>query len=361
MGELVTVLGSQSDGQWIQWVKDTIKKSTHEITIQSAKALSDESDLKSSRVLLVCDLNEIGRDPQIDDWILKLKKKSNDENKMILSGYYFAIITRSQNDWYTKTYARYLCLCLNAMGADIIGKPLLEFLPNYVNLKAWQKKIQGDLKDIAEQLVHKLVEKIIVTEHVRIFKPKILVLHASKEGISNTLSVWRLTEKALNKLGGRFEVKEIAIERGSITDCIGCPFDVCIELAKKLDCTVGGQFVEEIMPALDEADAVVWLCPNYNDTIGADLTSVINRMSGFYRSRDLSQKRFYAIIISGNSGTDAVANQLVGALNLNKGFALAPNFCLTDIAAEPLSVLENSDLNDRVFDFARRIYRHLCE
>lgn len=361
MEELIAIVGNQEDVVWQEWLSNVMVSSAHDVWIVPATTLDETSVLPAKKVLIICDLNEIGRDSEIDRWILKLRKKANEDNVLPLEGYYFGLVTRSKSDWYTKTYARYLCLCLNALGADIIGKPLIEFLPNYVNLKTWQKRMNGSLEEVARQLIHQLIHKIIVTEHVRIYRPKILVLHASKEGISNTLSVWRMTEKALKKLSPQFIIKEIAIERGSITDCIGCPFDVCIELAKALSCTVGGQFVDEIMPALDEADAVVWLCPNYNDTIGADLSSVINRMSGFYRSRDLSQKRFYAIIISGNSGTDAVANQLVGALNLNKGFALAPNFCLTEIASEPLSVLEKEDLQLRVEGFASRIYAHICE
>ena len=58
-------------------------------------------------------------------------------------------------------------------------------------------------------------------------------------------------------------------------------------------------------------------------------------------------KAFYAVIVSGNSGSDTVAKQLIGALNINKGFQLPPNFVIMATANDPLKVLEIEGIEDK--------------
>lgn len=360
MGELIAIHSDYADSSWLRWVKSALENISPSITFYRATAaqMLRREELCHKRVLFICDLNEIGRDHLIDNLLLAWKKKLGSET---LKETYCGVVSRSHSDWFTKTYARYLTLQLNAMGATIIGKPLVELLPGFENLMTWQKKVHLPLETLAQNRIADLAERLASVSYPKMVRPNILVLHASKENESNTLALWRLVEAELKAKESSVNIREIYIERGSITDCIGCSFEVCIEEAKNLSCVVGGQFVSQIMPALDWADAVVWLCPNYNDTISADLMSVINRMSGFYRYYDLSQKRIYGIIVSGNSGTDAVAHQLVGSLNVNKGFVLPPKFCLTEIASGPLSVLEKEGIRDKISKFSDLITTELCE
>ena len=308
------------------------------------------------KLLFLCDLNEIGRDTGIDALVAKWKKAN-----LRLTEVYIGIVSRSMNDWHTKTYARGILLLLNDLGATIIGKSLVEILPNFENFAAWQKNDPSSLESIASGRVSNLAVRLAASQLRKKAKPKLLVLHSSNSKTSNTLALWRLVAEELAVHDCCSDIREIYIERGSITDCIGCPFDVCVAHAKRLSCVVGGQFVEEIMPAMTEADVLIWLCPNYNDTIGADLIAVINRMSGFFRTQELSSKVVYGVIVSGNSGTDAVANQLIGSLNLNKGFTLPPNFCLTEIANNPLSVLEKPNIREKAKVFSAKIKDEICE
>ena len=105
---------------------------------------------------------------------------------------------------------------------------------------------------------------------------------------------------------------------------------------------------------MEKADAIVWICPNYNDAISANLMAVINRMTLFIAKAPLS-KTVFAIIVSGNSGGDSVARQLIGAMNINKGFRLPPHFALHATAHDPGEIWQVSGIGAKAAAFAAEI------
>ena len=66
-------------------------------------------------------------------------------------------------------------------------------------------------------------------------------------------------------------------------------------------------------------------------------------------------KKLYAVIVSGSSGTEAIATQLIRALNMNKTFQLPPDFTVSAIANDRGSIFEVEDIESRAKDFAERI------
>ena len=48
---------------------------------------------------------------------------------------------------------------------------------------------------------------------------------------------------------------------------------MCLHYGEQGECFYGGVMVQEVYPAIREADAVVLLCPNYNDALSANLTA----------------------------------------------------------------------------------------
>lgn len=347
------IYSNQCETKWLSWLKTCVKIPS-EVIWENSLRLQSVKCIQTDALIFVCDLNEIGRDEGIDQLVKAWRSQS-------LRGKTIGLICRTQNDWHTKTYARIMALIMNDLGAAVLGKALVEILPDYDNFSAWKKSSHMSLEEIAMSRISDLIQRMADFTHKKDEKPKILVIHSCSEKTSNTLALWRLVEASIQKKAPQVEIQERYLARGSVTDCIGCDYKVCIGEAQKLNCVVGGQFVDEIMPSLEWANAVVWLCPNYNDTISADLIAVINRMSGFYRTRDLSHKSVYAVIVSGNSGTDAVANQLLGSLSLNKGYMLPPQFCLSEIASDPLSVLGKRGVQEKAEAFAGNILEHLCE
>ena len=113
--------------------------------------------------------------------------------------------------------------------------------------------------------------------------------------------------------------------------------------------------VQEVYPAIRESDALVLLCPNYNDALSANLSACVNRLTALYRSVSFQEKAVFAIVVSGYSGGDIVASQLVSALGMNKGFQLPPRFCLLETANRSGEALTLPGIDTRLDAFARRI------
>lgn len=113
--------------------------------------------------------------------------------------------------------------------------------------------------------------------------------------------------------------------------------------------------VEKVYPAIISCDVLVMVCPNYNDAVSANITAFINRLTAVFRTHDFSRKRVFALVISGYSGGDIVAEQIIGAMNFNKNFILPGNFALVETANNPGSILSVENLEEKAAAFARRI------
>lgn len=303
--------------------------------------------IKGQKVLFCFDLDGFGD----DTGIYKAIKKALDEDPLAFYGTTAALLVISKTDYFTKRFAQSFLFNMSIRGVNFIGHPLMEIVDGYQNLKTWQKTLHFPLEKIAERLLHQLLERL--EEHgVKKYKnPKILVLHASQDQTSNTLTLWKTVSKHLEDLSP----KVLHVENGTIVDCKGCGFTQCIHYSESNSCFYGGQVILEILPAIEEADIVIWLLPNYNDAVSAMLTAVINRMTVLYRRKVLHDKSVFAVVVSGNSGGDSVACQLIGALAINKGMFLPQGFLLNAIANDPGTVLSIDGIEEKAKAFAMRI------
>ncbi|HCS10928.1 MAG TPA: NADPH-dependent oxidoreductase, partial [Clostridiales bacterium] len=59
-----------------------------------------------------------------------------------------------------------------------------------------------------------------------------------------------------------------------------------------------------------------------------------------------------SIIVSGFSGSDVLAQQLISALNINKTFMLPPKFALMETANNPGDVEKIENIRERAKEFA---------
>ena len=113
--------------------------------------------------------------------------------------------------------------------------------------------------------------------------------------------------------------------------------------------------VEEVYPAIIDCDVLIMLCPNYNDSINANMSAVINRLTALYRKTKFYDKYFYSIIVSGFSGSDIIAQQLISALNINKTFILPPKFALMNTANNPGDFEKIENIREKARVFAQNI------
>ena len=181
---------------------------------------------------------------------------------------------------------------------------------------------------------------------------KVVALHASSRKTSNSFLLW---DQVRQHLEPSAQIREISLRNGSMLDCRGCPYEECLHYGENDGCFYGGIMTEQVYPAILECDVLIMICPNYNDAVGANLTAFINRLTSIFRVHDFSRKRVYALVISGYSGGDIVAEQIIGALNFNKAFILPAGFCMVETANDPESIMAVPDIRLKAAAFADRI------
>ena len=102
-------------------------------------------------------------------------------------------------------------------------------------------------------------------------------------------------------------------------------------------------------------------CPNYNDALSANLTAFINRLTALFRQTRFYDKALFSIVVSGYSGGDIVARQLIAGLNMNKSFFLPGRFSMLETANDPGEALALPGIAERLDEFAARIRNTLLD
>lgn len=272
--------------------------------------------------------------------------------KPLLAGARGGILIDGQSDLFTKDLARRIAFAANRCGCMFPGKPLVEACPDLHNFVVRSGLWQCSREEAYQISCRQLAEKLLTFAPVSVPRPKILAIHASNHQTSNSLSLWQMTAE---KLRGRAEIEEISIRNGQIWDCRGCKYEACLHFGEQGDCFYGGVMTEKVYPAIVRSDVVVLICPNYNDSVSANIMAFINRLTSVFRVKDFSQKRIYALIVSGYSGGDLVAQQIIGAMNMNKNMILPPHFAMLETANAPGEILQVPQIKEKAAKFAAAV------
>lgn len=308
-----------------------------------------DAPLRGRRLLFAVALDEGGVNPGLCALLSFLRTHPG-----ALEGCVGGVLVDGPGDLYTKSTAGELILAANGAGCAFPGRPLVEAVGSLSNFAVQAKNGACDLQTAYRRAVSDLVHRILSFVPPKPERPQLLVLHASSRRTSNTLALW---EGVASRLDERFQVTEVGLRNGTLEDCAGCPYTTCLHFGEQGGCFYGGVMVREVYPAVREADGVVLLCPNYNDALSANLTACINRLSALYRATSFTDKAVYAVVVSGYSGSDIVARQVIGALCMNKGFFLPPRFALLETANDAGSALRLPGIASRLDSFAALISR----
>ena len=331
---------------------EIVKIATENCQLTMIKTIKDfPVNLQNKKIIFAIELDECGFNLPLFEMLLKLKERGDDSllNSMAV------MIIQSSSELFTKSTTQKIVFLANQMGCRFPGHPAVEATYNLDNFLTWQKTYNLPLVEIYQEKAKELVEKL-TEENLRLInRPKILVLHSSFFKTSNTLMLWKMVKENLSEE----DIREFHVENGTVVDCRGCSYKTCIHYSEEKSCFYGGIMVKEILPAIEEADCLIWLCPNYNDAISAKLMAVINRMTVLYKRVEFGNKTLFSIVVSGNSGSDCVAAQLIGALNINKGFRLPPYFSLTATANDPESIMDVLGIGQKAKKFAENIKREI--
>lgn len=307
--------------------------------------------LHNRRILFVTTLDESGINPAMYQLLAQLRTHPD-----YLEGSIAGVLVDGAGELYTKAMGRDLVLAANGAGCIFPGRSLVEATGSLRNFTVQAKNADCTVEEAYQLAVDDLINRIMDFEPPRQTQPKVVVLHASSYRTSNTMALWSRIKQMLPP---HCDITEIGLRNGAMEDCSGCPYTMCLHFGEKGECFYGGVMVQEVYPAIREADALVMLCPNYNDALSANLTAFINRLTALYRTTSFDRKALFGIVVSGYSGGDIVAAQLVSALCMNKGFWLPPEFCLMETANDPGTALKLPGIEARVERFARRMARNL--
>jgi len=304
--------------------------------------------------LFVIELDEIGESEQANAYLKKQMLFYKNKETCEFDGVVAGLIVLSKTQCYTKSFAKKFIFLANQMGCEFIGHPLVERVEAHLNFKTWSKVIDKSLEEIEEIQITKLITRLSKYQHLNKSRLKVLVLHAGHKNISNTLMFWDMIKNQLDSQ--KLEIEELHVEEGKITDCYGCSFETCNYYSLDKSCFYGGFVVEDLFPMIEKADVIVWICPNYNDAVSAKLMAVINRLTALYRKITFNDKYILSVVVSGNSGNDSVAGQLIGALNINKGFRLPPAFAAMAIANDPGEIEQVNNIHEIVSDYVNIVH-----
>ena len=341
------------DGILMPRLRELENKGIRIILCEHASDLSPEM-LTGSRILFAVSLTEAGVNMEYYRLLEYLRGHPD-----CLSGSVGGIIVDGGGEFYTKAIARRFAFSANSAGCCFPGKSLVEATGSLGNFHVLSGITGAEPAAVYRQQVISLIDKILGFDfpansgHV-----KILAVHASTRRTSNTLLLW---DKVISHLPETADITEVSLRNGEIYDCRGCSYEACLHFGENESCFYGGIITEQAFPALIESDVLILICPNYNDAVSANITAFINRMTSIFRSHDFSCKRIYAIIVSGYSGGDIIAEQIIGALSFNKSFILPAGFALLETANDPQSILQVADIDCKARAFARSMTAFAAE
>lgn len=311
------------------------------------KALSRSPErFAGKRVLFTVPLGRYGVNREYYELLAWLRSSGK-----VLLGSVGGMVIDADSELYTKAAARELAVAANLAGCAFVGRPLVEGTASLDNFLVQAANMNTDRFGAYKKSAAILVKELVDFERRGKEKPHLLALHASNHKTSNTLALWQETKQRLSGI----EIQEINLRNGMLVDCAGCPYQMCLHFGEKGQCFYGGAMVDDVYPAVRWADGIVLLCPNYNDALSANLTAFINRLTALFRTTRFYDKAVFAIVVSGYSGSDLIAGQLITALNMNKTFYLPGNFCMLETANNAGAALKLSGIDERIADFAAMI------
>lgn len=342
MRETVVILPEEPSSLLLKMIDSTLGNRIYTII----KSVTDIINLQNKYIIFAVELNEIGVSNNLNNifsYLYSMGKDTLFKSKA-------CVLVHSNYSMFTKTYAQDLIFLANNLGCSFIGRPLVEATGNLENYVTMEKVYNLPLEDICLLQCNQLSERFF-EENQQEKNKNLLVLHSSNREISNTLSLWDMVKSHLID----FNITEINLGNGKVLDCNGCSYKTCKYLGKQSKCFYGGIMVEEIYPAILESSSILFICPNYNDMLTANIVATINRLTALYRLTKFYHKDIYAIIVSGYSGGDALAKQLISSLNMNKTFNLPPYFSLIATANDKGAIFNVPNIRNIAEDFSKKI------
>jgi len=245
------------------------------------QTVSPDADLRGKRLLFAVSVDAAGPAPAFYEWLRRLRT-----DRHCLDGATACLVVDGATELYTKSAAQELVLAANLAGCRFPGRPLVEATGSLYNQHIMARNLGLSWQQTYAHRVRELVQRLEEFSPPVFQRPNVLLLHASDQKRSNTLDLGRAVCRHLED---SCNVREIQLLNGTVHDCRGCGYHTCLHFAENNTCFYGGVVADAVLPAIRDADLLLFLCPNYNDALGANLVALINRMT----RRELSADEVY--------------------------------------------------------------------
>lgn len=332
-------------------LSEILESSLDGYTYETVSTVEEFEDLEHKKILFAISLGESGINLELYPILKKIRLE-----RSCFEGSVGGILIDGNSELFTKSVGRELAFSANLSGCTFPGKPLVEGTKSLENYDVVAARLDVDNLQAYMHSGKVLVKQIMEFDPPKKKRPRILALHAGNYQTSNTLALWNMIKKNLPEC----EISEISLRNGAVMDCIGCPYTTCRHFGETGNCIYGGVIVEQVFPAIQDCDALVMICPNYNDAISANLAAFINRLTALLRKTKFYDKYLFGLIVSGYSGGDIVAQQLISGLNMNKTFILPSRFAMMETANKGNSLVQIEGIEERAAAFAQNMKNHLC-
>ena len=349
----ITLIHPAPDSGWAgQRLDGILRQALAGREVRTVRTAEELVSLKGQRLLFALALGEAGTNLEYVRMLARLRKEPG-----LLEGCTGGLIVDGAGELFTKSAAAEGALAMNMAGCALVGRPLVEGTGSLANFAVQAGNLNTNLMGAYRHAAAELADHVEGFVFPKKERPQVLVLHASSHHTSNTIALWSSVRE---RLEGRCTIQEIGLRNGTLSDCSGCPYTMCLHFGEQGGCFYGGVMRDEVYPAVRTADALVLLCPNYNDALSANLTAFINRLTALFRQTRFYDKAVFAIVVSGYSGGDVVARQVVAAMNMNKSFYLPRRFAMLETANNPGQALGLPGIQERLGGFAQNMLETLC-
>ncbi len=320
--------------------------------VEIIETVNDFHPLQNRRIIFAIPLGISGINLEYCRFLKKMRI-----DPQFFEGSVGGIIIDGESELYTKSVARGLMFTANKGGCSFPGRAMVEGTKDLLNYNIQAMRLETGNLTAYHVSAKEMIKRVMAYQPLPKKRGNILVLHASNYSTSNTASLWDMVKENLQYC----DITEISLRNGTIQDCSGCPYRMCMHFSEKSSCYYGGVITKEVYPAILACNAMVILAPNYNDALSANITAFINRLTALFRTNQFYQKHLFAIVVSGYSGGDIVAEQLISALSMNKTFRLPPRFSMVETANDPASILQVEGIAQRAAVFAQGMMDVLVE
>lgn len=318
----------------------------------------ENGDLKGKLLFFAAALGDDGINQELYAMLRAVRRRDGRHTKGTgwqrgcLTGSVGAVVMDAASEYYTKAMGREVVQTANEAGCVFPGRPLAEGTGSLKNYMVQAGNLGCGLFEAYACAVKDLLARLLAFSGETCKSRELLCVHACNESSSNTYWLWSQVRRRLSE---KIAVREISLREGHVMDCAGCSYETCMYFSRNQSCFYGGTIVDEVYPALERCQALMLLCPNYNDALGANLTAFVNRLTAPFRRKPFDDKQLFAIIVSGYSGADIVGRQLIDGLNMNKSFQLPGNFALTQTANAAGSVAKIPGIQQKAESYASHV------